>query len=519
MEIFEELKELRERVFSFKRLNCTFQQLQSTAAEALAIASRVKCQKDEDEESDDSTTITTMSSEATIYLSKSDYERFEYLVEEIFMKLFNLSAEFQRISSSLSPIYNELVSIKHELCTFEKTCCFNEKDLQALQDRLHDIENTHVSDGKFMIELPKVRESRPNFELLNKMEGLNVQSDETIPSGQAILMQTLNSCYRQVNKCLIMLDGIESSLEPLYNELVAIQKQLRKTSLLPNEILEIQQALYRISAGRVNGLLYVAENTNSQNIINNVADFMDNSLQSQFNSVDGINAIPVPKGQAMINNVLEQNYDLLYEIQERFESIEAPDHKSGSYKTLLILKEKIEALEKHIYDLNLVERVSHILSDLTRIETELSNHPKSKENYSLLNHCYQKLQSILYYSDPVDPSLSHIHSQLLVNRRCLLEFRNVVCSEIPNTESLRITFSDLTPFKMKLMLITDMQTDGKFLDGEGNVPKGQSILCCLLSQCYQILDELEGVAEDEEEDDEEIGHHEENSFPVFQYPK
>lgn len=62
---------------------------------------------------------------------------------------------------------------------------------------------------------------------------------------------------------------------------------------------------------------------------------------------------------------------------------------------------------------------------------------------------------------------------------------------------------------MKLASMDNMRVDGKFLDKDKEIPEGQGICNSLLSECYDILYELqESVVDDssETEDDDDDGH-------------
>lgn len=55
---------------------------------------------------------------------------------------------------------------------------------------------------------------------------------------------------------------------------------------------------------------------------------------------------------------------------------------------------------------------------------------------------------------------------------------------------------------MKLASMDNMRVDGKFLDKEREIPEGQGICNSLLSECYDILYELqESVVEEGSDDD------------------
>jgi len=56
---------------------------------------------------------------------------------------------------------------------------------------------------------------------------------------------------------------------------------------------------------------------------------------------------------------------------------------------------------------------------------------------------------------------------------------------------------------MKLASMDNMRVDGKFLDKDKEVPEGQGICNSLLSECYDILYELQESVVDERDDSDE----------------
>lgn len=78
---------------------------------------------------------------------------------------------------------------------------------------------------------------------------------------------------------------------------------------------------------------------------------------------------------------------------------------------------------------------------------------------------------------------------------------------------------DLYPYQMKLASMDNMRVDGKFLDKDREIPEGQGICNSLLSECYDILYELqESVVEEssdaDDDDDDEVELRESGSLDV-----
>jgi len=63
---------------------------------------------------------------------------------------------------------------------------------------------------------------------------------------------------------------------------------------------------------------------------------------------------------------------------------------------------------------------------------------------------------------------------------------------------------DLYPYQMKLASMDNMRVDGKFLDKDKEIPEGQGICNSLLSECYDILYELQDSVIEESSDVESV---------------
>ncbi|KAF9170491.1 hypothetical protein BGX21_008842 [Mortierella sp. AD011] len=112
----------------------------------------------------------------------------------------------------------------------------------------------------------------------------------------------------------------------------------------------------------------------------------------------------------------------------------------------------------------------------------------------MLHKCYRLIYVLLSASEPVAEALVPIHNQLLTVRRCLLEVKKWGGD---------FTVRDLYPYQMKLASLDNMRVDGKFLDKDKEIPEGQGICNSLLSECYDILYELQDSVVDESGSDDE----------------
>eukprot|EP00834_Sanchytrium_tribonematis_P005118 NODE_290_length_10614_cov_1.553590.p2 type:complete len:389 gc:universal NODE_290_length_10614_cov_1.553590:1454-2620(+) len=292
-----------------------------------------------------------------------------------------------KISSELLPVFNHLLAMEQKLEYFICSSSFLLEEIEQIQKRLHKIEEKHVVNGCFMIS--------------------NID-DGQIKKGQALLMGKLNRCYQLAHKALLITENISENLMPIYEELVEIHKSL-KSDISPGLLLKLKNRLNTIDSRRVNGI------------------FLHQGEISQ--------------GQAILTNLLEECYDIMYEK----ESTELQDlDESSKIATSLLpiyneLRELLGKLNNILKNERWLIRPSDMIpyqSQLVNIENRGINHvfygPESTteipKGQAVLHHLLHKCHLIIYKLitdlDPImDPELQHVHSQLLAVRKCLLEMK------------------------------------------------------------------------------------------------
>ncbi|KAK9464637.1 hypothetical protein V1512DRAFT_212744 [Lipomyces arxii] len=97
----------------------------------------------------------------------------------------------------------------------------------------------------------------------------------------------------------------------------------------------------------------------------------------------------------------------------------------------------------------------------------------------LLEECHDLLNDFIAREDLVGPALHPIYEQLT-------EMKNQLDS-LMLTHKWTLRETDLYNFQQKLQVIDDKRVNGVFLDEEGNVPAGQTILLYLLRRCYALI--------------------------------
>ncbi|KAG0239492.1 hypothetical protein BGX31_002749 [Mortierella sp. GBA43] len=271
---------------------------------------------------------------------------------------------------------------------------------------------------------------------------------------------------------------ISPDLAPIHRRLVQLKLELgsmaSRSTWDASEVHRIQEELREIESKRVDGKFLDADN----NIVS---------------------------GQAAVIGLLEDCYDdchALLATKERVpKSLEGVFDRLQSIKTdleRLVLTQRWTLRETDLwqYGVQLNE-----IRDLRKNGKFVDQDGNAEEGQALLNFmlhkCYRLVYVLLSASEPVAEALMPIHNQLLTVRRCLLEVKKWGGD---------FTVRDLYPYQMKLASMDNMRVDGKFLDKDKEIPEGQGICNSLLSECYDILYELQdSVVDDEGSDNEESG--------------
>lgn len=123
----------------------------------------------------------------------------------------------------------------------------------------------------------------------------------------------------------------------------------------------------------------------------------------------------------------------------------------------------------------------------------------------LLRRCYAIIYKLLESSEPISESMQRIHNQLSTVRRCLLEIKRM-----GGVDDER----ELYPYQLKLASIDNMRADGKFYDEDGNIPEGQGSLNVLLSECFDIVQELKIEADERDTSSIADSNDERDDLPI-----
>ncbi|KAJ1546000.1 hypothetical protein HK096_005704 [Nowakowskiella sp. JEL0078] len=429
------------------------------------------------------------------YSSKIAHERQKLgnLVEYIWQHFDGVIAPLWRVEDSLVGIYEELASIRKQLESLQTLENVDSDERSAflcqIQDRLHEIENENLLDGKFIP--PQYRETH----------------NMKIPSGQAIIMTLIQKCYRlvrviQETETSIVsptLHPLESKLDKIIFDLEIILGSYRNNEPVdPLELQMIQEHILAIDRTQIEG------------------KFLD--------SEGGI-----PEGQAIIREKLEQAFDLVHEClinQPKIDSTSDDTILSSLSSTVTDARETLGFYASGISDVSLstVHSIfstfrdsSNYVRDCILAPLYVADSARSKM-VSALRSGLGYSSTLLAKLEPVEESLRFVENDLVSIRTRLKNLRNqrvsyrirmmtdreseVVMEAIPDaisneigenistsmeTKKFRRTLEDL---QNELDTVDGKRVNGKFLDFQGNVAKGQTYLQSMLDECYCLVFEL-----------------------------
>ncbi|KAI1319998.1 hypothetical protein EDD11_002329 [Mortierella claussenii] len=348
--------------------------------------------------------------------------------------------------------YVQLLTIKQCLTGLQESGVYAAEDLKQYQDRLQELEA--------FIRVDEAKTSIPDIQT-------------------RILRRKLDFNNNLLKELLDASRSISPELAPIHRRLVQLKIELdtlasrSSSSWSTSEIHHIQEELREIEAKRADG------------------KFMDGEGN-------------VVSGQAAVIGLLEDCYDDCHNLLATKEPVP---------KALQDIFYRLQAIKTELERLVLTQRWTLRETDLWQYEIQLSEISALRKNGKfvdrdgniqegqallnfMLHKCYRLIYVLLSASEPIAEALMPIHNQLLTVRRCLLEVKKWGGD---------FTVRDLYPYQMKLASMDNMRVDGKFLDKDKEVPEGQGICNSLLSECYDILYELQDSVVEETSDTENDG--------------
>ncbi|KAJ1983788.1 hypothetical protein H4R33_004623 [Dimargaris cristalligena] len=155
-------------------------------------------------------------------------------------KLDELYRSVEEISPELIPIRRQLIEIRKKLVILSTQKHFDAAQIRDIQSQLRELDNQR-DDGKFLA------------------------ADGTIPAGQAQVVGLLEQCFDEVHELLASSDSIAESLKPIADRLIDIKQSLEKLVLThrwtmrETDLWSYQVQLDEIDKMRKDGKFYDAD--------------------------------------------------------------------------------------------------------------------------------------------------------------------------------------------------------------------------------------------------------------------
>ncbi|KAL7747738.1 hypothetical protein RI367_006858 [Sorochytrium milnesiophthora] len=369
--------------------------------------------------------------------------------------------------------------------------------------------------------------------------------------GQAILFAKLNLCYRLASSLVLLIDTLDDDILPIHEKLVGIQRELLLLFVPKGSTISRVPRGNTGTAGTLS--LSVSESLPQSTCTSNASSPASSMILHPDSTPPMHPALPLPlpaappapvvttvqlsklqqrlqevdnmrqegqflsphtgkpmQGQALVIGILEHCYELIEDLLNKKDKV--ADVLYPIYEHLVSMKRRLQELLEDRWDVRPQDifpferairniEVSQIrgvfygpdngdevkrLADMSIDELKKRPIPNGQATlHYLLHKCHRLIYKLQSTIEPVDPALQGLHHHIIAVRKCLVEIKRFGGPFTPQ---------ELYPFQLKLKSFDDLRKDGKFVI-EGEVPPGQGVLHSLLSECYEILNELKSEVE------------------------
>ncbi|KAJ3019886.1 UNVERIFIED_CONTAM: hypothetical protein HDU68_010439 [Siphonaria sp. JEL0065] len=411
-----------------------------------------------------------------------------------------------RVDDAVVPIYDTLADIRIRLediysqkldalastnTTSDDSELFQEELVEA-QRRLHQLEEKHVVDGKFVPE--------------------NWKAGDRVPSGQAVVANLLAKCYRLVRMINEADPVVDKQLIPIQLRLENVIRSLKtfKAALfakVPVEPLELTSLQLHVDA---------------------IAN-----LQKDGSFVSESDPTVIPQGQAVLHEMLEEAYDLIHDSLVELENRDSKQEKSSEVEQLI--GRVTGVLESfNVSNVKNVNQEREAIAATTASEKDLLASTPAlhtlgetlSEGYKYLRQGGQKVEDVVDTGasslaslvrsglssvgkafgliETVDPTLIPTYDRLVHLKSALITLRNerdkAVAEKIRNGGEVvlfegekfeRQEYSIRTHLVVLEEIDMDRDEEGRFTNEEGGAPQnGQAQLKAILEECFILAYEL-----------------------------
>ncbi|TPX68048.1 hypothetical protein SpCBS45565_g03315 [Spizellomyces sp. 'palustris'] len=178
----------------------------------------------------------------------AERNRIDEVLDTIWTMLFYTWGKISRIDEELYPVYEQLALILRRCVEMDQSGAFTADDVNHLKERVLEIETKFMRNGAF------VNPERPPAPCSGTI-------GSELPTGQAIMMSTLNKIHRRIGHLDNLTEDIDPQLMPIHDRLVTISKHLSHLAAHEDctlsDITPLEHEVQMIDADRVDGAFVV----------------------------------------------------------------------------------------------------------------------------------------------------------------------------------------------------------------------------------------------------------------------
>ncbi|KAJ1342026.1 hypothetical protein BSLG_003431 [Batrachochytrium salamandrivorans] len=362
----------------------------------------------------------------------------DLLLDDVVPMFFQVWSKAGKVPRDMYKTYVHLTKILHMLNKLYETGLFTNESIQKIRDQLSVIWTTLQSYEEKSHTTSAVDSSHYQTGGVVQPAGLHPSRECFMESGK-MLAQKHQLCLETLHRLQAELDAISPILHPIHDRLVEIKQELESLLTRRNphlfslsEVQVLQDELREIDSARIDGK-YIARMTEALSLGKRV-------LSMRFG-----------------------------EDQGKLERLLLVGHWTIKSGDLVPVQMRLGEIDNLRVDGKFMDEQGGVP-------------PGQAVLHFLLHKCYRLVYKLQMSCEPVADSLMPIYNQLRTLQRCINELKRW---------RVALTPQELIPYQLKLSAIDGQRQDGKFLDESGEVPGGQGILHDLLSDCYELLREMQ----------------------------
>lgn len=438
--------------------------------------------------------------------SKLHSNRVDSVLDDV-MQLISLSFITCGLKNTAPATFAHLSTVQRLLEHLEESRIYTVHDLSPIKERLDEIEEIVKKNAYKHVHSEDTNKdaNATEFEDISEIEKENDATEDLL------LKNKLDECIMEYHRIESKIESIDPRLTRHIENLYSLRRQLLSVSISfknnGNKLFihdTIKESMASNSAQKDNSVVDEDDDDEDDEIKTFIKSCSSRLKEIEESEIVSSGLVQTVSGFPVFSGLLDECHDLVNDLVHQKVYL---DDANSYYENPFLqqIYQKLIDTKTSLENLVVTRRWTLRETDLFFYQKELKDIEKlrvgptfknpenpqedafEKEKKSpsillyLLRRCYAIIYKLLESSEPISESMQRIHNQLSTVRRCLLEIKRM-----GGVDDER----ELYPYQLKLASIDNMRVDGKFYDEDGNIPEGQGSLNVLLSECFDIVQEL-----------------------------